>query len=69
MKRIRIKEFFRDYDKLRKGTVSVEQFKRVLNISNISISEQEMDIILKNYKLDDLPNGLVRYLDFCDAID
>lgn len=28
-----------------------------------------MDVILKEYKKDNLPNGLVRYKDFCEDID
>lgn len=42
MKRIRIKEFFKDFDKLRKGTVSQAQFERILRISGINISEKEL---------------------------
>jgi hypothetical protein len=42
MKRIRIKEFFRDFDTLRKKVCSEEQFKRVLHISNINITENEI---------------------------
>ncbi len=69
MKRVRIREFFRDFDTLRKGTVTEQQFKRAIHISNISVSEREMNIILSHYKVDALANGLVRYSDFCEEVD
>ena len=57
MKRIRISEFFKDYDPLRKGFVTEGQFKRILHVSNISLSETEIDILIRSYKRDDIPNG------------
>lgn len=69
MKRIRIKEFFRDFDVLRKGFVSEEQFKRVLHMSDLQLSESEINTLLSHYKIDNIFNGRVRYADFCDAID
>jgi Ca2+-binding EF-hand superfamily protein len=34
MRRVRIEEFFRDFDKLRKGKVTVNQFKSILSMMN-----------------------------------
>lgn len=42
MKRIRIVEFFKDYDVLRKGLVTEEQFRRVLYVSDIKLSASEI---------------------------
>jgi len=43
MKRVRIEEFFRDYDKLRKGKVTIPQFKSILSMLNFSLTEEEFD--------------------------
>ncbi|KAL4466875.1 hypothetical protein ABPG74_010472 [Tetrahymena malaccensis] len=69
MKRIRIREFFKDYDNLRKGVVSEQQFRRVLDVSNIKLSEQDINLLLSEFKVDNIPNGQVRYSDFCEVID
>lgn len=41
MKRVRIEEFFRDFDKLRKGKVTVPQFRTVLSMLNFALTEAE----------------------------
>jgi hypothetical protein len=69
MKRVRVKEFFKDYDNLRKGTVTEIQFKRVLDVSNLKITEKEIQVLLARYKKDQLPNGLVSYKEFCEDVD
>lgn len=53
MKQLRIKEFFKDYDNLRKGTVSETQFRRVLDITGIPLSNQEFQALLNKYKQKD----------------
>jgi len=87
MKRIRIREFFKDYDNLRKGIVSESQvrmgisfindlnfrgkieiftfiwlfcylkFRRVLDVSNINVTQGEIALLLKEFKVDNIPNG------------
>jgi Ca2+-binding EF-hand superfamily protein len=69
MKRLRTREFFKDYDPLRKGTISESQFKRVLHVSNINLSEKEIECIITKYKVDNIPNGMVHYANFCENID
>lgn len=61
MKRIRIREFFKDYDPLRKGFVTETQFKRILHVSNISLTETEIEILVRSYKVDTITNGLLIY--------
>ena len=39
LKRIRIREFFLDYDGLRKNIVTGDQFKRILSSLNINLSD------------------------------
>ena len=39
LKRIRIKEFFLDYDGLRKNSVTGEQFKRILGVLGITLTD------------------------------
>ena len=38
MKRVRVEEFFRDFDKLRKGKVTVPQFRTVLSMLNFQLT-------------------------------
>lgn len=66
MKRIRIGEFFRDYDKLRKGKVTGNQFTTVLSMLNFKLTDEEYDFLMEKYKTDD---GLVNYSAFVESID
>jgi Ca2+-binding EF-hand superfamily protein len=45
MKRVRIEEFFKDFDKLRKGKVTVNQFKSILSTMNFALTEEEFDAL------------------------
>ncbi|CAD8206649.1 unnamed protein product [Paramecium pentaurelia] len=69
MKRIRIREFFKDFDPLRKGLVTESQFARILHIQNIPVSEKEIQLLLNQYKIDKIPNGQVDYNQFCEDVD
>jgi len=53
MRQIRIKEFFKDYDPLRKGVVTENQFKRILNINNFNLVPVEIESLLTKYKEED----------------
>lgn len=64
--RIRIKEFFIDFDKLRKGQVGIAPFRTCLGTLNFKFSEQEIQQLLKKYQCQ---NGLVNYADFCANVD
>ena len=68
MKRIRIEEFFRDYDKLRKGKVTIPQFKGILSMMNFSLTELEFDTLAERYRTDD-PDNKFNYFAFCDSIN
>lgn len=38
-------------------------------MSNISVSKGEVELLLREFKVDNIPNGLLRYADFCAIID
>ena len=71
LRRIRIREFFLDFDGLRKNIVTGDQFKRVLNVMNISLTDTEFNEILKIYNVDG-PNTRekrIKWMDFCEDVD
>ena len=43
MKRVRVEEFFKDFDKLRKGKVTKGQFKTVFSQLSLNITVSEYD--------------------------
>ncbi len=65
MKRVRIEEFFRDFDKLRKGKVTVPQFRSVLSMLNFPLTEGEFNSLAHKYNVD----GHFGYAQFCAAIN
>jgi len=65
MKRVRIEEFFRDFDKLRKGKVTVPQFKSVLSMLNFALTEAEFEALATQYESDTMFN----YSNFCKSIN
>jgi Ca2+-binding EF-hand superfamily protein len=68
MKRVRVEEFFRDFDKLRKGKVTINQFKSILSMLNFSLTDVEFDSLAQRYKTND-PDNLFHYFDFCANIN
>ena len=68
MKRVRIEEFFIDFDKLRKGRVTRNQFKGILSSMNFSLTDDEFNSLAAKYKTDD-PEVFFNYVDFCHSIN
>ena len=68
MKRVRIEEFFRDFDKLRKGKVTKGQFKTVFSQLNLDLTDFEYDGLFLRYKTDD-PEDMFNYAAFCANIN
>ena len=66
MKRVRIEEFFRDFDKLRKGKVTPNQFKGTLSLLNFNLTDGEFDALVETYKTSD---NMFNYFDFCHTIN
>jgi hypothetical protein len=50
MKKLRLKEFFKDFDGLRKGTVTETQFRRILDMTGIQLNDDEYGALLTKYK-------------------
>ena len=68
MKRVRIRDFFKDFDKLRKGRVTRPQFKSILSQLNFTLTNDEFKALAKKYETDD-PERFFRYTAFCDNMD
>jgi hypothetical protein len=66
MKRVRIEEFFLDFDKLRKGRVTKNQFMSILSMLNFNLTAEEFKSLADRYETDD---GLFSYKDFCANIN
>ena len=66
MKRIRVTEFFYDFDKLRKGEVTKDQFRRVLHVSGFGLTEEEYGALEAKYTNE---NGHMSYSKFCPDVD
>ena len=43
MKRVRVEEFFFDFDKLRRGKVTKPQFEQILSMLNFNLTKEEFD--------------------------
>lgn len=63
MKRIRIEEFFYDFDKLRKGRVTRSQFKAILSSMNLTLTENEFEALANKYQTND-PEKFFNYKAF-----
>jgi len=71
-RRIRAKDFFTDYDKLRCGRVTKPQFTRVLLTMGLNIPPAEAEILAEHFTEDGpnvAPPQIVNYRAFCDCID
>lgn len=68
MKRVRIEEFFRDFDKLRKGRVTRNQFKGILSSMNFALTDDEFEALCDTYKTND-PEVFFDYVAFTASIN
>jgi len=66
MKRVRIEEFFLDFDKLRKGRVTKNQFTSILSMLNFNLTNEEFRSLSDRYETND---GHFNYKDFCANIN
>lgn len=66
MRRVRIEEFFRDFDKLRKGKVTPNQFKSILSAQKFDLTEEEYQALIEKYRTDD---NMFHYADFCNNVN
>ena len=73
-RRIRLNDFFTTFDRLHTKRCTKSQFYRALTISNITLTTDEVDMLLNRYEVpaDMMPDGksdMVNYKKFCDQID
>ena len=68
MKRIRLEEFFLDFDKLRKGKILRGHFKQVLSMINFNLTEEEYDVLCARYRTAD-PEFKIDYKAFAASIN
>lgn len=68
MKRIRIEQFFLDFDKLRKGRVTPNQFKSILSQLGFNLSIDEYDALCAKYS-DGSAEKFVQYPAFVASIN
>jgi Ca2+-binding EF-hand superfamily protein len=47
--RIRVAEFMKDFDKLRHGNITKDQFRLTLNMAKVPVSEAEFQLIMSHY--------------------
>jgi len=66
MRRVRVEEFFLDFDKLRKGHVTKTQFESILSMLNFNLTAVEYDSLYGKYKT---PDGKFNYVAFCASIN
>jgi Ca2+-binding EF-hand superfamily protein len=70
--RIRLRDFFTDFDKLRTGRCIPQKFRSGLSMAKLTLSAHQMNLIENYFKVDDIHDekiDYVSYSDFCDAID
>ena len=65
-KRVSIREFFRDFDQLRKGLVADSKLRCVLSLLNIEITEAEVTSLVKTYGTSD---KMIDYLRLCSDVE
>lgn len=67
-RRIRISEFFRDFDKLRTGFITNAQFRIGLNLGKIQISQEEFKLLTEFFKAPKEGEHML-WKEFSDSID
>lgn len=68
MKRVRIEQFFLDFDKLRKGHVTKSQFSSILSQLNFNFTQEEYDALANKYETNH-PEKFFNYVAFSESIN
>lgn len=55
-KRIRVSQFMRDFDKLRHGNITKDQFRLALNMAKLPVSESEFQQIIAGFSCENKAN-------------
>lgn len=69
MKRVRIEEFFLDFDKLRKGRVTKNQFQSIMSMMNFNLTKEEFNYLAAKYKTEHDAEEMFDYYHFCANIN
>ena len=64
--RVRLIEFFRDYDRHNCGLVTESQFRAGLRLSELHLDEGQINAVVKAYMEND---NRIAYRRFCNSID
>lgn len=67
--RIRIKNFFIDFDQLRTGKCTEAQFRRCVKLCFAFVTEHDLDLLVSKYSVKSLDLSLVDYTRFCQNVD
>jgi len=62
------RDAFRDYDPLRKGYISQSQFRRVMDLRHLSLSDSELRLLFQHYVQPNEP-AHINYVRFCGDLD
>jgi len=66
--RIRLSEFFEDFDKLRKGITTKAKFRTALDMSNLGLRTEEYDLLEKVYEVEN-EKDLVYYYKMLEEVN
>lgn len=67
--RIRLKDFFIDFDPLRTGKCTEAQFKRCVKLCFALATDRDLDALVAKYAVQSLDMTKVDYIRFCQTID
>lgn len=68
MNNIRIEEYFRDFDPLRKGTVPLNKFRGILSLMKIDLQEDQLKTLESVYRFEEDPSK-INYFAFVKDIN
>lgn len=71
-RRVRVREFFLDFDPLRSGRCTKPNFKRAITVLGLKLSDEEMDVLAEHFT-DYSPQvqkpQVVHYVKFCEMVE
>lgn len=67
--RMRISEHLRDFDKLRRGMITANQFRAGLSMAKVELTLPEMRALEEHYRIMDQGNDFVAYTRFCRDVE
>lgn len=67
-RRTRLVEFFQQFDRLHSGVITKNQFRQVLDMGSVRVSEREFQGLVSRYHSDRIPNG-VSWVQFNDSLE